>query len=137
MKHFIVLLLSFSLIGLIATAEEAVVDENAVAPAEGLVEEAKPEPSKRELARFDKDKDGTLNEEEQAAYAAYAAYAAAAEKRAGQEAARLEKFDADGDGKLSKEERAAAKEAMSDKKGKKGKKGKKAKGKKGKKKGGE
>jgi len=131
MKHFIVLLLSFSLIGLIATAEEAVVDENAVAPAEGLVEEAKPEPSKRELARFDKDKDGTLNEEEQAAYAA------AAEKRAGQEAARLEKFDADGDGKLSKEERAAAKEAMSDKKGKKGKKGKKAKGKKGKKKGGE
>jgi Ca2+-binding EF-hand superfamily protein len=59
------------------------------------------------LKEFDKDGDGSLNEEEKAAWKA----AQMAERKA-----KLEKYDTDKDGKLSEEERAAMKADLSQRK---------------------
>jgi Ca2+-binding EF-hand superfamily protein len=55
---------------------------------------------KEMIAKFDKDGDGKLNEEERKA------------AHAAMEKEMLAKFDKDGDGKLSDEEKKAAREAM-------------------------
>ncbi len=59
------------------------------------------------IAKFDKDGDGKLNEEEREA-----AKAARGDMEANRRKEFLEKFDADGDGKLSDEEKKAMREAM-------------------------
>jgi hypothetical protein len=59
------------------------------------------------IAKFDKDGDGKINEEERAA-----AKAAREEMQAARKKEVLEKFDKDGDGKLNDEERMAAHEGM-------------------------
>lgn len=59
------------------------------------------------IAKFDKDGDGKLNEEEHAA-----AKAAREEMQAARKKEMLEKFDKDGDGKLNEEEKMAAHEGM-------------------------
>ena len=61
------------------------------------------------IAKFDKDGDGKLNDEEKAA--AKAAFEAKMEERKKEAIA---KFDKDGDGKLNEEERKAAREAAGD-----------------------
>lgn len=58
------------------------------------------------IAKFDKDGDGKLNDEERAA-----AKAAREEMMKARKAEMLKKFDTDGDGKLSDEEEAAMREA--------------------------
>jgi hypothetical protein len=59
------------------------------------------------IAKFDKDGDGKLNEEEHAA-----AKAARGEMEAGRKKEMLEKFDADKDGKLNDDEKAAMRGGM-------------------------
>ncbi len=73
-----------------------------------IAQEAKPEKPQKELspevvAKYDKDGDGQLNEEESAA-----AKSAQGEKKIGKKRAEiLKKFDKDGDGELNKEEQDA------------------------------
>ena len=59
-------------------------------------------PLQKELAKFDKNKDGKLDVEEQAAY-----FAAQSQKRADY----IKKYDKNGDGKLDEDERLAARAA--------------------------
>jgi hypothetical protein len=71
----------------------------------------KPEaPPPSVLKRYDKNKDGKLDEKESEKWRAD--LAARREKAAAERKARLEKFDADKDGKLSDDEKAAAKLSM-------------------------
>ncbi|MBE2215413.1 MAG: EF-hand domain-containing protein [Opitutaceae bacterium] len=100
-SKFLVLTLAPAM--LIATAALVAADDAADAPS------GKPTAKHHEemIARFDKDGDGKLNEEEMAA-----AKAAAAERRGEMHDAALQRFDANGDGKLDDTERATAREAM-------------------------
>ncbi len=87
-----------------------------IAAAFGIVgsayaEEAKPDREQRKLppeviAKFDKDGDGELNEEERAA-----AKAEREEKMKEKKQEMIAKFDKDGDGELNEEERKAARAA--------------------------
>lgn len=63
-------------------------------------------PSKEALKKYDKDGDGKLSEEEQAARRADIVAKAAETRKAN-----VDKYDADGDGKLSRDEREAKKAA--------------------------
>ena len=84
-----------------AGAEEPAGAPPAGAPPEGGPREHRKPPAEL-IAKFDKDGDGNLNDDEKAAMKA------AMEERRKE---MLTKFDKDGDGKLNEEERKAAREA--------------------------
>jgi Ca2+-binding EF-hand superfamily protein len=93
--------LTLKLIGMLATLSLAFV----VTGYSGESSDSKA-PSKEALKNYDKDGDGKLSEEEQAARKADIAAKGAATRKAN-----VDKYDTDGDGKLSKEEREAKKAA--------------------------